>query len=127
MTITIDTMKALREEINAAIAAVGDKHGVTVSLGNGSYDRDGLTAHFKLNVVAKGDDGEVVDEALTQLRRFQPSFEGVEVKLRGEAYTVVGYNPKARKNKFVIARSSDCKRFVIDAWSIASLRTDKAA
>lgn len=51
-TITRDILKAIRGDIDAALAAVGEKHGVILKAGNASFSEANFT--FKLEGTIKG-------------------------------------------------------------------------
>lgn len=104
MQIDKNLLTALRADINAALAAVGEKHNVQLLTGNARYSSDNAT--FKLEVNTIGDSGEAVSKELAALRAFYPDIENKQVTLRGEQFTVVGYKTRARKNSFQIKNAA---------------------
>jgi hypothetical protein len=100
MTITPKFLESLRAELAPLFKQVGDKHGVQITLGRGSYNPANAT--FKLEVAAMSTDGVVQSkesEDFKQMARLyglqpedlnQPFYGG-----RGE-YVLVGLNTKAR-------------------------------
>lgn len=54
--ITRPLLKALRDEINAALEAVAEKHGIAIETGSASFTE--RTATFKLNIAIRGEGAE---------------------------------------------------------------------
>jgi len=58
MTLDRKTLKAIREQGNEALKAVGEKLNVQISLGNYSYSENEVTFQMKVNIISE--DGEVI-------------------------------------------------------------------
>lgn len=95
-----NNLKVLSAEIETALAAIGEKHGITIKTAGGSYTDETVT--FKLDCIVKGEGGVARDKHAVALERFYPKFVGKEVTLNSKTYTVVGYNTRGREYPFII-------------------------
>lgn len=102
-TINRAFLTTLRADIDAALKAVGEKHGVILNSGNASYTVS--TATIKLNVSTISEDGTVITKEAHDYLRYagvgnnlQKEWLGEEFKTEdGEVYKVVGYRPRSKK------------------------------
>jgi len=101
-----ETMKRLRNDIDALMKPLGTTHGLSIKLGNGSYTLDGKSGHFKLEITAEGT--SLTAEALKQ--RY-PQYVGEAIETPHGKYTIVGLKP--RGTSFLIERIHDKKVFVM--------------
>jgi len=97
-TIDKPLLKTLREEINAALAEVAKKHGLTIAAGNASYDPSG-TATFKLNIAAIADNGKAITPEAVRFSQFAtmiglaPEHLGREFTHGAFTYSITGLKP----------------------------------
>jgi hypothetical protein len=105
--------KELRNDVIDALAAVAEKYGCEVTLGNIKYDMTSIdaTLYFK----AKGENGESAAQIEFNSRcadyGFTPEDYRKAVCLDGKMYHLVGFNPRARKN-YCIIEEKNGKQFV---------------
>lgn len=125
MTITRELLRALRADIDAALAAVGKKHGVVLNAGNASFTP--TSASFKLHAVLadapKVDpDVEAADAWRALARRFQlePDWLGKPFVSGGRSFTIVGLLPN-RPKRPVLARDSKGKGFVFEPGLVRAI------
>src|SRR6185369_12352940 len=110
-----DVLRQLRTDIDAALAAVGAKHKVTISCGGATFDD--LQATFKLQVKV-ADPGALATQARDDFERWapaiglEPEWYGAEIVLHDKVYEVVGVAPGRSKNSVKIRRRYDGKGFV---------------
>ena len=109
--ITKPFLVTLRAELDAALQAVAEKHGVSIRAGNASFDA--LHANFKVEVkVLQTASGVSGDEA--EFRRYagmvglQPDVYGKTFVSNGSTFTVSGLSLKSRRMP-VLARREDGK------------------
>ena len=101
MTLTRETLKALRADIDNALAAVAEKHGVSFDLGRCTYQTNNAT--FKLGVATIGDDGAVNSpeadafKANAQWCGLKSEDLGAEFVTRQGRYTISGAKPRSPK------------------------------
>lgn len=119
--ISTEKLRALRTDIDAALAAVGQKHGLNLVTGNAvTY---GLTAKFNLAVNSIVG-GEVVDKTVAYLRQhipmlgLKPEHLNQVFVLGGDQFTLHGYKNTGGSKPFVITRVSDGKTFVASIDSV---------
>jgi hypothetical protein len=96
-------LKALRIDINAALAAVGEKHGVVLSAGNASFERDGSTGNYKLEVATITDSGVVMTKEASDFKFNALKFHmkstdlGEEfVATDGQKFVLMGAKPRSK-------------------------------
>lgn len=108
-SITKQLLVALRPELDAAIAAVGAKHGLSLKIGNGSYEPDGASAKFQLliGLLQEGDDPSMSVERIKARAEYtrHAAIYGLEpewlgrtfTRATGEKATIVGLMPNRTK------------------------------
>lgn len=92
----------LRPEIDAALKELGERLGLKLRAGNGSYSPDGAEAHFKLEI--KVDDPAVQEAAeRAEFDRYCGMFDlipedfGLEFRAGSKRYKLLGLELKRRK------------------------------
>jgi len=109
------TLRKLRDDLQAAVAAVASQHGININVGNARFDSTTVT--FKLNCVTLGSDGVAQTKESKDLATWYPQYVGKSVTLRGRgktlAGTVVGYKSRGRKYPFLV-EASDGKTYKVD-------------
>lgn len=100
-------LEAIRPEINAALEAVGKKHGVSLKTGSCSYDAD--TATFKLLVMRLDEDGSAVTPEAADFKKYcgtyglKPEHLNKSFQIPGgKKMTIVGLKTRATKNTIVV-------------------------
>lgn len=89
--------KALRTEINEALRAVAQRHGVTIEAGNASFDDTFI--RFKLEVKAPGAADADLAKAADRLAMSGARFTvGDRFDYGQRQFTVKGYNPRRKKS-----------------------------
>lgn len=100
--ITKDFLKTLRADIDAALQAVGEKHGVLLRAGNCSFTENSAT--FKLEAtlgVSNPADAAAVKAAASWKVNavyfdMNPLWLGKSFKLGADSYEILGLQPKSR-------------------------------
>ena len=129
MATTIDKnlLKLLREDINAALKAVGEKHGVQLSAGGCSFLP--TTATFKLEVQTISSNGVAITREMADLRnpltlsmyRLTEAHLTQTFKSGGRTFVLAGYRHKASKNPFLAKCFEDGKNYIFPADAIQRL------
>jgi len=113
-------LKAIREELNAALETVAKKHGLQIGLGGISFTDGSFTT--KMTVVTKSKNGEASDDAgagsgneavwAAKFKQYAKFYWGLnsedlgrKVKVDGIEYTIAGARPKA-KNPIVLKKAN---------------------
>ena len=94
-------LRALRTDIDAALAAVGAKHGISVTAGHASF-RD-TNATFKLECALLNSDGKAESKELVALKECYPELVNKRITFgRGTNGFIIGYNPRASQYPFLV-------------------------
>lgn len=125
--INATAIKILRVEIDAALVSIGEKYGVTIKCGNGSYD--GMNSgSLKVGISLKGENGEDVGRegheftTYAKMMGMEPGWLGQEFDHGGTPLTIIGYKPKATKNN-VIVKSRQGARYVVPHTAVIRAMT----
>jgi hypothetical protein len=129
-------LRTLRADIDAAFAALSQKHGVSLSIGTIRYDPTGNEAHTKLTMVAMGDANTAADPRAVAAVKMQSDFKlyassyglkpeqyGTTIKHGRESYKLVGFSPRSTRFPILASRLSDGKTFKLPESSIVSLQS----
>jgi len=124
---------ALRNDIAAALEAVGAKHGISFALGSISYNDQLATTKMTMRVGADKDRVDIRDDKLAQdFKRYHVRFKILSLEetytIRGREYTIVGYNPRGRNYPLVLKAVKDgkCYKFsLIDVMDAAVAKARK--
>lgn len=95
------SVKSLRPEIDAALAAVAAKHGISIKAGGARFSNNNIT--FKVEVNTIDASGVVETPGARALKAFYPQYVGKKVNLPGSITgTVVEYRDRRPKYPFVV-------------------------
>lgn len=120
-----DLLKALRADMDAALAIVGAKHGVTINTGNASFSESSAT--FKVLIVGQApEEGTTAKDlkAAQDLKALAPLF-GADAKWAGKSFksptgqtfTVIGLLP-SRPKRCILARSQAGRDFIFQPSTV---------
>jgi metal-dependent amidase/aminoacylase/carboxypeptidase family protein len=99
-----DIAKEVANDINEAVKNAAIKHGLEVEYKGHDIKLNSMSISFDLVAVAT--DGKSINQ--TNFEIYGPSYGlvaedyGKYIKIRSGMYKIVGFNPKAHKNKLVI-------------------------
>ncbi len=111
MAFNRNDVKKMREELQAELENFAKEHGVSIHVGNASYDDTDIT--FKVRVASAAEDTERLRwENNCGYLGLVPEDYGKEIILNGQKFAVVGIKPSARKNCIIVRRISDGKEFL---------------
>ena len=108
-------LKKIRPEIEAALAEVGKRFGVELTLGNASYADTYAT--FKLNVATIGDNGELNTKKAEEFKRYAPAYGlksddfGREFRSNGDRFKITGLNTRAHRHPVIAESLSNGKEY----------------
>jgi hypothetical protein len=113
MTITKDFCKLLNVEIAAAMAAIAEKHALTVENRGGTYDATTFTPRIKFSTT---DAGATTWNRWARLFDLPDDLVGKILRYGGDRYRITGLNPDAPKYPINVEREPDGKkmRFTVD-------------
>lgn len=98
---TRPNVKALRVDLDSALAKVAKEYGIEISTGNISFS--GSNASIKVKAAVIGDGGMVMTKEATDFSLYA-KMNGLDAKLGdtftycGKTYTITGWKSRARKN-----------------------------
>lgn len=97
---TNDNLDLMRKDIQMAVDAIGEEHGVNIKLGNIRFDSDRLsfTSKLAVNIGSASDKAKSEWNKYCDLYGFKKSdFGKTFTTPKGKKYKLTGINPKARK------------------------------
>lgn len=114
-TITRDLLKSLRPEIQAALTQIGKAHGLTIELGNATFNPTSAT--FKLLMVAPTDstapgDSAQVQKAAADFKTYAATYGlkaddlGRSFTHGGSSFVIKGLMPRRAKFPILCEKSS---------------------
>lgn len=116
------TVRQYRQLIETVLKPLGEKLGVSISVGNASFTANNV--RFKLEVAKVAATGEVISNDAESFSYnatkygLQPSDLNREFTLRGTTYKIVGCKPRSWKRPILVADRRG-KIFKIDAMTVA--------
>ena len=115
--ITRTLLRTIRTDAEAALLDVAKKHGVQLTVGNGSFARDGSNAHLKLEIAGIADSGEVMTKEATDFKRYASSFGltpedlGTTFKYNGKEFKLIGCKPRNHKFPLIAENTKNGKTY----------------
>ena len=109
--ITSKVAKAFRGELQAELSALLDNYGLSLDLGNATYDDDYV--HFKgFKIRLKGSDDEHMKELkyMSNVCGWEWDYDKVATDGHYE-YKLVGYNSRKKTNKFLFQRLDNMQKY----------------
>ena len=110
------TLRALRVDLDAAMATIASKYGIQLNAGNISFTSDTATIKVAAGIIKNGT--VVTPEAKTfdQYKRLVGLGHlnvGDSIQLQGKSYTIAGYKPRS-KNAVVVQRAGRGYKVSVD-------------
>lgn len=115
--ITRSLLRTIRTDAEAALLDVAAKHGVQLTVGSGSFARDGSNASLKLEIAGIADDGQVMTKEATDFKRLASSFGltpedlGMTFTFNGKEFRLLGCNPRNYKNPIIAENVKNGKTY----------------
>jgi hypothetical protein len=98
---TKDDIKAIRADMDEALATLANKHGMAFSIGRISYTANNFTAKVTGATIGKG--GTIQTPGRIALKRRFPEYVDMDVILsNGLPGKVIEYHPRKRKFPFIV-------------------------
>tara|TARA_B110000259_G_C13969031_1_gene383930 strand:- start:383 stop:790 length:408 start_codon:yes stop_codon:yes gene_type:complete len=100
------SLRALRVDLDSAMASIASKYGIELSAGNISFTSE--TATIKVDAGIIGSNGRAVTKeakAFDQYKRLVGLGDlniGDSVNVQGKQYTITGYKPRSKKSPVCI-------------------------
>ena len=100
------TIKAIRQAMDNALAQVAQEYGITINTGNARFSGNEVTFKVKANTVGEGGQAITKEAQMFELVKGQHGLDhlnvGDTVILQGKAFTLKGFNSRARKSPIQI-------------------------
>lgn len=128
-----DNLKTVRQTINSALERAEEELGISLSIGNISYDRNGNGFTTKLEGAVVNESGQAMDKQVRdfiQYARFQPDLEPEdlfkEFEHDGTIYKIVGWRPRSKKYPVICESEGISYKFPADLVALR-LKTAEVA
>ena len=102
------SLRALRVDLDQAMATIASKYGIQLSAGNISFTSETATIKVQLQVLVKN--GTVVTKEAKDFDRYKGLVGlgslnvGDTIQLQGKEYTISGYKPRSKKSPVLVTR-----------------------
>jgi len=109
-------LQALRGELNAAVSAIAERHGIAIQCGRCGFSPENATLKLELSV--KTPEGAVVSRERKDYTDFaevyglDPAWLDKTFVTGGETYKITGLRPKGRKRPVLCQQLANGKTFV---------------
>tara|TARA_Y100000004_G_scaffold154336_1_gene178449 strand:- start:2521 stop:2967 length:447 start_codon:yes stop_codon:yes gene_type:complete len=133
----VETLKGLRVKLNQVLAEVLESEGLTATIGNMNYERDGSQVRMKLTIdtvesasmceFAKPLQNENITGYLfSEKKKFIITKDhiGKPVTINGKEMQFLGYKPKGRKKNWACGVPGEDGHFALDAESLVYVSAD---
>lgn len=111
-------LNTLRDEMNAALSQIAEKHGLTLHAGNIRYEGSGDRCTVKVTAERAGAESKEAVAFREQIRFYSEAMSaddlGKTFRLHGTAYRIEGLKTRARKRPILIRDVANDKLLVCD-------------
>ena len=110
------SLRALRVDLDSAMAAIASKYGIQLSAGNISFTSDTATIKVAAGIIKNGTVVTPEAKAFDQYKRMVGLGSlnvGDSITIQGKEYTITGYKPRS-KNAVVVARGGRSYKVTVD-------------
>lgn len=108
---TADNLPEIRIDIQAALKAVEDKHGITLKLAAINYNKTNFTSKVEANIIG-GETRKEIDYRHRHEMRGLPKLHSL-IKMDGEIWEIVGWAKASRKYCVIVSNGSKEMRYTI--------------
>ena len=99
-------LKALRQDMNAALAAIEAQYGIKIHVGNASFSDNEVTFKTKCNTIGEGGKAQTKEanqwKLYAELNGVGQFSVGDRVTIQGQVFTIEGWNTRAKKSPVMI-------------------------
>ena len=110
------SLRALRVDLDSAMAAIASKYGIQLSAGNISFTSETATIKVAAGIIKNGAVVTPEAKAFDQYKRLVGLGSlnvGDSITIQGKEYTISGYKPRS-KNAVVVARGGRSYKVTVD-------------
>ena len=101
------SLRALRVDLDSAMAAIATKYGIQLSAGNISFTSDTATIKVAAGIIKNGTVMTAEAKSFDQYKRLVGLGHlsvGDSITLQGKQYTITGYKPRSSKAPVCVSR-----------------------
>jgi len=101
------SLRALRVDLDSAMAAIASKYGIQLSAGNISFTSDTATIKVAAGIIKNGTVMTAEAKSFDQYKRLVGLGHlsvGDSITLQGKQYTITGYKPRSSKAPVCVSR-----------------------
>ena len=99
-------LKALRQDMNAALAKIEKQYGIQIHVGNASFSDNEVTFKTKCNTIGEGGKAQTKEanqwKLYAELNGVGQFSVGDRVTIQGQVFTIEGWNTRAKKSPVMI-------------------------
>ncbi len=110
------SLRALRVDLDSAMAAIASKYGIQLTAGNISFTSETATIKVAAGIIKNGTVVTPEAKAFDQYKRLVGLGSlnvGDSITIQGKEYTISGYKPRS-KNAVVVARGGRSYKVTVD-------------
>ena len=110
------SLRALRVDLDSAMATIATKYGIQLSAGNISFTSETATIKVAAGIIKNGTVVTPEAKAFDQYKRLVGLGSlnvGDSITIQGKEYTISGYKPRS-KNAVVVARGGRSYKVTVD-------------
>jgi len=111
------SLRALRVDLDSAMAAIATKYGIQLSAGNISFTSDTATIKVAAGIIKNGTVMTAEAKSFDQYKRLVGlgAFSvGDSITLQGKQYTITGYKPRSSKAPVCVSRDGRGFKMSVD-------------
>lgn len=124
------TVLKLYKDIEQAIDAIAEKHGLAISFANAKFSAEHARLNFDVFAVVNGNvksPEAIAFEKRAALWGLAPSDLGIEFMFNGRAFILTGYLSKGKKYKFQAKTSDTGHVFRLPVSAVQAIKAAKEA
>jgi hypothetical protein len=99
-------LKALRQDMNAALKAIEAQYGIQINVGNASFSDNEVTFKTKCNTIGEGGKAQTKEanqwKLYAELNGVGQFSVGDRITIQGQVFTIEGWNSRAKKAPVMI-------------------------
>lgn len=111
------SLRALRADLDSAMATIANKYGIQLNAGNISFTSDTATIKVAAGIIKNGTVVTAEAKAFDQYKRLVGlgAFNvGDTITLQGKQYTITGYKPRSSKAPVCVTRDGRGYKVAVD-------------
>lgn len=122
-----DSLTIIRDEMNAALKSIGEKHSLSFSVGKCKFSEQ--LAMFTVEVVVPNEDGKILTKSASDFITFakcyglKPEHLGKSFVSGNKTFTIKGLNTRSSKRPIIVS-STDGKEYIFTSETVVKLLGD---